>query len=242
MDFAENLLSSRRGTLLLGAGAALLAAILLIVYLNRYRSSLKGSNESVPVLVAKEFIQKGSPGNVIGSTHLYQVASVPKKELRNGALTDPTSLRGLVVAEDIYKGQQLTAADFAPTAPDALQNKLTGQSRAIAIAIDTAHGMMGEINAGDHVDVYVGVNIQGPGGAVPALKVLMQNALVLRTPGSGAAPGTIVLRATGDQAPLLAYAADNGKIWLVLRPATGAKPVRPGLITAERLLGARPVR
>ena len=65
---------------------------------------------------------------------------------------------------------------------------------------------------------------------------------MLRTPGSGAAPGTIVLRATGDQAPLLAYAADNGKIWLVLRPATGAKPVRPGLITAERLLGARPVR
>jgi Flp pilus assembly protein CpaB len=227
--------------LLLGAGAALLAAILLIVYLNRYRSSLKGSNESVPVLVAKQFIQKGSPGNIVGSTHLYQVASVPKKELRNGALTDPTSLRGLVAADDIYKGQQLTAADFAPTAPDALQNKLTGRARAISISIDAAHGMLGQINAGDHVDVYVGVNIQGPGGAVPALKVLMQNALVLRTPASGASPGTLVLRANGDQAPLLAYAADNGKIWVVLRPATGARPIRPGLITADRLLGVRPV-
>jgi Flp pilus assembly protein CpaB len=242
VDFAENLLSSRRGTLLIGAGAAILAAILLVVYLNRYRSSLKGSDEIVPVLVAKQFIQKGAPGNVIGTTHLYQIASVPKKDVRDGALVDPTSLRGLVSAQDIYKGQQLTAADFVPTSPDALQNKLSGSARAISISIDASHGLAGQVNAGDHVDVYVGVNIQGPGGAVPALKLLMQNALILRTPGTGATPGTVVLRANGDQAPLLAYAADNGKIWLVLRPATGAKNVRPGLITAERLLGARPVR
>ena len=86
MDFAENLLSSRRGTLLIGAGAAILAAILLVVYLNRYRSSLKASDDVAPVLVAKVFIQKGSPGNVIGTTHLYQIASVPKKDLRDGAL------------------------------------------------------------------------------------------------------------------------------------------------------------
>jgi Flp pilus assembly protein CpaB len=227
---------------LLGAGAAVLAAILLIVYLNRYRSSLKGAEESVPVLVAKQYIQKGAPGSVIGSTHLYQIASIPKKELRDGALTDPRALRGLVASDDIYKGQQLTVADFVPTAPDALQNKLTGKARAISIPIDASHGLMGQLNAGDHVDVYVGVNIQGPGGAVPALKLLMQNALVLRTPTSGSAPGTVVLRTNGTQTPLLAYAADNGKIWLVLRPATGAKPVRPGLITAERLLGSRPVR
>jgi Flp pilus assembly protein CpaB len=242
VDFAENLLSSRRGTLLIGAGAAILAAILLVVYLNRYRSSLNAADAVVPVLVAKQYIQKGSPGNVIGSTHLYQIASVPKKDLRDGALVDPTTLRGLVAADDIYKGQQLTAADFVPTSPDALQNKLTGRARAISISIDVSHGMDGQINAGDHVDVYVGVNIQGPGGAVPALKLLIPNALVLRTPSSGASPGTVVLRANGDQTPLLAYAADNGKIWLVLRPATGAKPVKPGLITAERLLGSRPVR
>lgn len=242
MDFAENLLSSRRGTLLIGAGAAILAAILLVVYLNRYRSSLKTADQVAPVLVAKQFIQKGSPGNVIGSTHLYQVASVPKKDLRDGALVDPTTLRGLVAADDIYKGQQLTAADFVPTAPDALQNKLTGKARAISISIDAAHGMAGQINAGDHVDVYVGIQVASPAGAVPALKLLMQNTLVLRTPASGATPGTVVLRVVGPQAGMLAWAADNGKIWLVLRPPTGAKPVLPGLITSSRLLGVRPVR
>jgi Flp pilus assembly protein CpaB len=167
---------------------------------------------------------------------------VPKKELLNGALTDPVSLRGLVAAQDIYQGQQLTAADFVPTAPGALQNKLTGRARAISIPIDAPHGLIGQINSGDHVDIYVGLNVQGPGGAVPALKLLMQNALVLRTPTSGATPGTVVLRAVGGEAPALAYASDNGKLWLVLRPASAAKPVRPGLITAERLLGSRPVR
>ena len=47
MEFAENLLSTRRGTLLIGGGAALLAAIVLIVYLKNYRSSVSGSNATV---------------------------------------------------------------------------------------------------------------------------------------------------------------------------------------------------
>jgi len=98
VEFAENLLSSRRGTILVGAGAAVLAAILLVVYLNRYRASLKGSGEPVTVLVSKSLIQKGSPGNIIGSTHQFQVASIPKEQLKDGALTDPGALRGLATA------------------------------------------------------------------------------------------------------------------------------------------------
>src|SRR6266516_7443021 len=124
MDFAENLLSTRRGTILVGVGAAALAAILLVVYLNRYRSSVKGGNATAPVLVAKNLIQKGAPGNVIATGHLFQVASIPKKEIRNGALTDPASLRGLVATQDIYENQQLTVADFAPITPGSIQPNL----------------------------------------------------------------------------------------------------------------------
>jgi Flp pilus assembly protein CpaB len=239
VDFAENLLSSRRGTLLIGAGAAILAAILLVVYLNRYRSSLKASDEVVPVLVAKQFIQKGVPGGVIGTTHQYQIASVPKKDIRDGALTDPTTLRGLVAADDIYKGQQLTAADFAPSAPDALVNKLSGTDRAIQLPFDPPHGMMGQINPGDHVDVYAMLTGSGAGGAVYSITQLMSNALVLRTPTTGAAPGSVVLRGHGIKTAEMAYAADNGKLWLVLRPASGAKPVRPGIVNQQRLLLTR---
>lgn len=236
VEIANNFVSSRRGTILIGVGAALLAAILLVVYLNRYRNSVRASGAASPVLVAKGLIQKGTFGNVIGTNDQFQIASVPKSELKDGAITDASALRGLVATQDIYPGQQLSSAVFAPAAPDALQAKLTGDQRAISIPIDPAHGLIGQIGPSDHVDVYLGVNVQGPRGAQPVLKQLMEDALVLRTPGAGASNGNVVLRGSGPQAAALAWAADNGKLWLVLRPSSGAKPARPGLITVQRLL------
>ena len=243
MEWAENLLSSRRGTLLFGGAAALLAAIILIVYLKNYRSSVKGSNATFSVLVAKNLIQKGAPGNLVASHQQFQVATFHKPELEIGAIRDPSALRDLVATHDIYPGQQLTLSDFAAAPPNTIQTQLTGSLRAISVPFDTSHGLTGEIQPGDHVDVYVFENVQGPGGSQNWLKQLMQNALVLRTATPGASSGTVVLRANAVQAAEMAFAADTGKLWLVLRPASGAKPSKPGLITVERLLlGARAVR
>jgi Flp pilus assembly protein CpaB len=236
VDLAENFLSSRRGTIILGIGAAAIAAILLIVYLNRYRSSLNDSNQPVSVLVAKSLIEKGAPGNIIGLQRQFQVAQVPKHELAAGAITDPSTLRGLVATHDIYGGQQLTAADFGPVAPGSIQTNLTKSYRAISIPFDASHGLMGTLAPGDHVDVYVGISQLAAAGAQPVIKQLIQNALVLATPGAGATSGNVILRAQGPQAAALALAADNGKIWLVLRPASGAKNIKPGLMTMQRLL------
>jgi Flp pilus assembly protein CpaB len=243
VDIAENLLSTRKGTLLIGGAAALLAAILLIVYLNRYRSSLNSSNASVSVLVAKRLIQKGAPGSVLASTRQFQVADVSKSELKDAAITDPGTLAGVVATHDIYPGQQLTMNDFQAAAPGELQTQLTGKQRAIAVPFDAPHGFMGGLSPGDHVDVYVGLNLVGTAGNQPAVKLLMQDVLVLRTSATGAPAGTVVLRGAGAKTAQLAWAADNGTLWLVLRPASGAKPDRPGLVTLQRLLlGARPVR
>ncbi len=243
MEWAENLLSTRRGTLLIGGGAALLAAILLIVYLKNYRSSVNGSNATLSVLVAKNLIQKGAPGNIVASQRQYQVATIHKQDIEVGAISDPSALRDLVAAHDIYPGQQFTLSDFAAAPANTIQTQLTGSARAIQIPFDGPHGMTGQIQPGDHVDVYVFENVQGPGGTQNWLKQLMQNALVLRTPTSGAAAGTVVLRANAVQVAEMAFGADSGKLWLVLRPASGANPAQPGLVTAERLLlGARAVR
>jgi Flp pilus assembly protein CpaB len=52
----------------------------------------------------------------------------------------------------------------------------------------------------------------------------------------------VTLRATNAQAEKLAFGSDNGKIWLVLRPAAGARRVKPGLVTVETmLLGTSPI-
>jgi Flp pilus assembly protein CpaB len=116
-----------------------------------------------------------------------------------------------------------------------LQTQLTGTARAIAVPFDAPHGMSGQIAPGDRVDVYVYEGNGGAGGS-GFLKLLMQNALVLRTETTGASTGTTVLRAEGRKAAEMAFAADTGKLWLVLRPASGAKPSKPGVVTIARLL------
>ena len=92
-------ISNSRGlTLALGIGAALLAAILLLVYLNRYRSSVDAENAATPVLVAKNLIPKGTSGTIIAKQQLFQVASLPKNDLKVGAISDPAYLNGRVAA------------------------------------------------------------------------------------------------------------------------------------------------
>jgi Flp pilus assembly protein CpaB len=244
VEFAQNLLSTRRGTFIVGGIAAALAAIVLLVYLSRYRDSINAANQQATVLVARQLIQQGSPGEIVASTHQFQVAQLTEKELKTGALTDPSALRGMVAAHDIFPGQQLTTADFVPTAVNSIQTKLTGDDRAVSVPVDAAHGLIGQISEGDHVDVYVGLNVQSPRGTIPVLRQLLSDVLVLRAPGTGATgSGNIVLRAPGPGAAALAFGADNGKLWVVLRPASGAQPIRPGIMTAQRLLlGVAPVK
>ena len=77
----------------------------------------------------------------------------------------------------------------------------------------------------------------------------MQDALVLDAPAQTAAglaaanqTANVVLRVNRDQATEIAWAVDNGKIWLVLRPRAGAPPTKPGVATAESVLtGVKPV-
>jgi pilus assembly protein CpaB len=241
VEIAQNLFSTRRGSFLIGAAAAVLAGIILLVYLYSYRNSVNSNAASASVLVAKRLIPKGTPGDIVGASDQFQVAQVRKSDLLTGALTDPSALTGRIAVADVYPGQQLTDAAFAYAPPGTLQTKITGADRAISLSIDPEHGMIGEIGAGDHIDIYVGINRLGPGGSQPVIKLLMQDVNVLRAPVAGS-NGTYTLLANPRQAAVLAYAADNGTLWFVLRPASGAKNVNPGFVNAQTLLlGRQPV-
>lgn len=242
VEIAQNMFTTRRGSLLVGAAAAVLAGIILLAYLHSYRNSVNSASAPASVLIAKNLIQKGTPGDIIGTSNQFQVASVPKGQLQVGALTDPAALSGRVAVTDIYPGQQLTAGYFAYAPPGTLQTKISGSDRAISVQIDAEHGMVGQIGAGDHIDIFVGVNRLTSGGTQPIIKLLMADITVIRAP-AGTGTGLYTLRATGRQAAVLAYASDNGRLWFVLRPASGAKTVNPGFISAQSLLlGLKPVR
>jgi Flp pilus assembly protein CpaB len=259
VQLVQRLLSTRGGTIAVSGLAAVLAAVVLLVYLQRYRESVQTSSQPVRVLVANGLIEKGTPGNVVGSQGLYAATSTPRTEVNEGAISDPGLLRGRVAVDDIYPGKQLTLADFSPVGADALGTRISEDQRAMAVAIDSAHGMIGNVQAGDHVDVFAGFNVkrlQPDGTPDPdaseraVLKLILEDVLVLGVPtetrtGFGASASqtsNVTLRVSDEQAAQLAFSADNGKVWIVLRPRTGATPTRPDIVTVETLLfGVKPI-
>lgn len=246
MQMVQKMLATRGGTVAVGGFAAAFGALLLLMYLAQYRNSVDESGEPITVLIAKSLIEKGTPGDIVGVKGLFQTTDAPRDQLQEGAITDPSALRGRLATNDVYPGEQLTTSDFSASTSGALGTQIAGNQRAIAVPVDSAHGMVGQLRTGDRIDVLAGFNVTtGAGGGRPVVKVLTQNVLVLEAPKravAGAAnAANVVLRTTYAEAAEIAWAVDNGKIWVVLRPRAGAPVKRPRVITTEALLGVRPV-
>lgn len=252
MQMVHKLLSTRAGTIALSACAALLAAAILLAYLHRYRESVNDSSRPMTVLVAADLIEKGTPGNIVGTEALFQSATVPRDELKEGAIADPASLKGLVAAEDVYPGQQLTTADFVAGNAESVSTKVIEYERGMSVPLDAAHGMIGKVQPGDYVDVIGVFEVNNDSGqSRPIARLLVQDAFVIDAPaesataaiGAGAA-GTknVVLRLTDEEATQVALTSESGKVWLVVRPKTGDEQHGPTLVTVERMLaGLKPI-
>jgi Flp pilus assembly protein CpaB len=249
VQFTRKVLSTREGTFGFAILTAIAAVVLILVFMSGYRRSVDNGAQPVTVLVAAEAMPKDTSGDVIAAKGLFRATGLKRDQLEQGAITDPAALRGKVAVHDLVKGQQLTTADFAPSS-DPVQTKLGAQQRAITIPLDAAHGMVGQIETGDHVDVYAGFEVQGEGASRPrpVLRTLLQDVEVLSAPAAPKQTGigasnqvqNIVLRVPEARANELAFSVDNGKVWLVLRPAAGAKQSAPSLVTLDRLLLGMP--
>ena len=254
MQLATKMLSTKRGTLLVAGAAALFAGALILIYLNGYRSSVKSEGAPVTVLIARQNIPKGTSGTVIGSKHLFTTTTMRESQLREGAFSDPTSLNGKVATREIYKGAQLTSSAFA-AGGQSLAAGLTGKERLMAVPLDAAHGLIGEIEAGSHVDVYALFNVTphradgtpiGGGTSLAILRRILTDVPVIdiasKTGGAiGSSTTTkVLLKVTDKQAGDLAFSSDEGKVWLSLRPGAGAESTPPALVTVGTVLGTAP--
>jgi Flp pilus assembly protein CpaB len=253
MELATRLVSTRRGTLIAAILIALLAGVSILVYLNSYRESLRTQGALVTVLVAKETIPKGTAGSVVAAKSLYTVTTIRESQLLEGAMSDPATLRDRVATREIFEGAQLTAVDFG-AAGDSLAAQLTDRQRVVSVPFDSAHGLIDGIEPGNRVDVYAGFNViplgadRKPidgGQARPMLRLILPNVSVLAVGEKARGSGTtnVSLRVDDVDAAKLAFASDNGKLWLALRPSAGAKASRSGVVTVETmLLGVPPVQ
>jgi Flp pilus assembly protein CpaB len=136
----------------------------------------------------------------------------------------------------VYPGQQLTTADFATTG-GALATTLAPRQRAITLPFDSTHGIINSLHAGDTVDVYAIFNVGVGGQSTPLLRLIMQKIQVVdiasNTDGQAA---RLTFRVRPQQAAELAFASDNGRLWLSLRPSDRAKPSPPSAVTVDSLM------
>ena len=253
MQLATKLVSTRRGTLLAALLIALVAGASILLYMNSYRDSLKAQGGLVTVLVAKRNIPKGTAGSVVAAKDFYTVTTIRESQLLEGAMSDPATLRNRVATREIFEGAQLTAVDFG-AAGDSLAAQLTDRERIISVPFDSAHGLIDGIEPGNRVDVYAGFSVIplgsdgkpiNGGQARPLLRLILSDVpvLALGDKASGSGATNVSLGVDDVKAAQLAFASDNGKLWLALRPSAGAKASRPGIVTVETmLLGVPPVQ
>ena len=254
MELAHRLVSTRRGTLLVAMFAALIAGASIVFYLNTYRESLQAQGALVTVLVAGDTIPKGTAGTVLAEKSLYTARTMRESQLLDGAISDPVSLRGTVAAREVLEGSQLTSSDFV-AAGDSLPATLSDRERVVSVPLDSAHGMIEEIEVGNHVDVYASFNVipldaagrpLSGGQARPMLRRILTDVPVVAIGAEASnSSGTtnVSLRVDDAKAEQLAFSADNGKVWIALRPSAGGVSSRPDLVTIETvLLGIPPIK
>lgn len=248
MELAHRLVASRTGTAVLALLAAVTAGAAVLVYVHHYRSSVTNGGTPAKVLVATKPIPKGMSIAAALSAGYVETQTMRVGQLADGALASPAGVRDNVATRNVLPGEQLTTATFG-TAASGLAAQLTGSERAVAVALNQPQSLAGQLQTGDHVDVLVGFTSTSlaTGIAQPIVKTLLQDVpvLSLKSPGSslGSQNGTnVLLQVTSKQAAKIAYATQNGKIWLVLRPQVDAAAAKPSLVTLRSLLlGTTPV-
>jgi Flp pilus assembly protein CpaB len=230
-------LSTRGGTIFVAALLSLVAAVALLLFLRDYRNDLT-SDDGVRVLVLKNLVPKGTTGEAVAENRLYRMTRVKKSELADGAITDPNQLEGKVARKDLYPGHQLTQDEFKGD-DGTIGKTLAGFDRAMSVPVDRAHGMLGRIEDGSRVDVFVSSD---PGAGMQSIVTLAaRDVLVLAVPdvsdtGSASRKEQTTIRVPDSAVPLIAAGADSGDVWLVLRPAVGARNSKP--VTVQDLLKA----
>ncbi len=252
-------MQKQRLILIIGVVLALIAVFMVKVYLDQQRMVAEESAQrkyeknqasQTPALFAKTDIPQGA----IISPDDLGVKVVPNQFLQPGAVSSLDRIAGMTAVVPISKDEQITLSklSLARSVGDLASVTPVGK-RAISIPADEIASLGGMIRPGDYVDVIamVPITVQTPEGkpaTQTAVMPLFQNVLILavgqdigspamaaqpryksETKKETAAGGLITLALTPQEANLMAFVQEQGKLRLILRSPTDAKvePIAP---------------
>jgi len=240
----------QRIIIIIGIVLAVLAVVLVKLYLDQQRQEAiqEAKNQlqamqadQISVLVAKKDIL---PGSII-EPDSFDVGLVPKQYVVPAAVTSLDQIAGMITTASISKGEQITKSKLAyPQQVGGIAGVTPIGKRAITISVDNISSLAGMIKPEDYVDVIVmiPVPVQGPDGKQvmdARIVPLFQNVSVLavgQDTGGVVQPGSrydkegqreasplITLALTPQEANLIAFLQDQGKIRLVMRNPADAQ-------------------
>jgi len=234
--------------LIIAAAAGLIAVVLINAYLTQQKQlaaneAVAGQKNLTNVVIAARDIPSGA---ALKEDMLKEV-SVNRNMLQPRAAQSTDRVVDMVSLAPISKGEQILMNKLAMAGREvSLSSKIPPGKRAITIPVDNVSSVGGMIRPGDHVDVIGSVPVpfmtaEGKQAVQVTSMPLFQDILVLAVgqeftavPASQDKKETrtisniITLALDPQQANLIAFAQEQGKIRLVLR-SPGDSQIQPAV-------------
>jgi Flp pilus assembly protein CpaB len=228
-------------------GLALVAMLLTLFYVVNYRRTVQHSQATVQVYVAARNIAAGTAGTVIAHGNALKVASIPRRSVVPGAISDPNQVASLVLTEPLYAGEQVTLRRFSDLKAEGIIGQLKGTMRAIQVPGDPNQLLAGTLRAGDHVDVVANLTLNSDTGGSHAVRIVLRDLTVLQpanaAPSGPGGPGTsVILAITDTQVQRLYFVMKNADWTLELRPAVDATDSPERLDSIQSVLQSGGIR
>jgi Flp pilus assembly protein CpaB len=234
---------SRLRNLALPIGLAVLAAVLVGIYVISYRNSVNHGAGLEKVLVAARDIPAGTDGPSIAGGGYLKAQTVPQRAVVPGSIVSAAPLTSLVASGTIYQGQQVTLRQFKPIAQGGIFASFSGKERVVVVPGDPNQLLAGTVSDGDHVDVVANAKYSVAGLDRATTRVILRNLLVLKAPGGsksgsvgGAQMATSTLVMTDKQSQTMLWALKNATWYLILRPTARPRNSKPSLETLYSFL------
>jgi Flp pilus assembly protein CpaB len=234
---------SRLRNLALPIGLAVLAAVLVGIYVISYRNSVNHGADLEKVLVAARDIPAGTDGASVAGGGYLKEQTVPHRAVVPGAIVSAAPLTSLVVSGTIYRGEQVTLRQFKPIAQGGIFAKFSGKQRVVVVPGDANQLLAGTASDGDRVDVVANTKYSVGGMNRATTRVILQNLLVLKAASgsksggvAGAQTSTATLVMTDKQSQTMLWALKNATWYLVLRPTASPRASKASLETLYSFL------
>lgn len=224
---------NRKIVLLFSGILALLAVVLMQLYKNNLARELGVHGKRVQILAAKIDIAAYAQIERGQLTVLeYPQNYLPPRYMPKSLIDDVV---GQTTMFTVKKGQPLLTTDLASTQSEArLSQVITPEMRALALPVDKVSSFGGLLRPKDHVDILG--TFQKPGEGDVETVTLLQNVAVLavggklgsgrdagddgKRRGSDTRKSTVTALVTPEEAELLVFAQDRGKLSLTMRNET----------------------